>query len=52
MSRDFPREASHVSVKYICTITVVQDTAAILGMGDFVENSFVKEIKCDPGTRC
>lgn len=51
MSRDFPREASHVSVKHICTITVV-DKAAILGMGEFVKNSLVEEIKCDPDTRC
>lgn len=52
MSRDFPREASRVSVKHTCTITVVQDKAAILGMGEFVKNSFVEEIKCDPDTRC
>lgn len=49
VSRDFPREPSHVSVKHICAIPFVQDKVEILGMEKFVKKSFIKEIKGDPG---
>ena len=45
VSRDFPGEASHVSVKCTCAITFVQDQMAIMGMEVFVEKSFIKRLK-------